>query len=65
MPLPASWRPTLDVEALSGEPPSGAEASAADAPVLYLWVPASGSTEPPEGRPDAETLHRLRALGYL
>jgi hypothetical protein len=55
----------LDVEALSGEAPSGAEAAAADAPLLYLWVPASGATEAPEGRPDAETLHRLRALGYL
>jgi arylsulfatase A-like enzyme len=64
---PASSTPpaALDTEALSGEPPSGAEASAPDAPVLYLWVPASGSTEAPAGRPDAETLHRLRALGYL
>jgi hypothetical protein len=60
-----SSRPPLDVKALSGEPPSGAEATAADAPLLYVWVPASGSVEAPEGRPDAETLHRLRALGYL
>ena len=66
-PTPASQPPraALDVEALSGEAPSGAEAAAADAPLLYLWVPASGSTEAPEGHPDAETLHRLRALGYL
>jgi len=28
-------------------------------------VPPSGSIEAPEGHPDAETLHRLRALGYL
>jgi hypothetical protein len=61
---PSSGRP-LDVEALSGEPPSGVEATAPDAPLLYVWVPASGSTEAPEGRPDADTLHRLRALGYL
>ena len=69
------WRPAphaatpspakLDVESLSGESPSGAEAGADDAPVLYLWVPASGATELPDGGPDAETLHRLRALGYL
>jgi arylsulfatase A-like enzyme len=63
------WTPssaiTRDVEALSGESPSGAEATAVDGPVLYVWVPASGATETPEGRPDAETLHRLRALGYL
>ena len=66
-PTPASQSPraALDVEALSGEAPSGAEAAASDAPLLYLWVPASGSTEAAEGRPDAETLRRLRALGYL
>jgi hypothetical protein len=66
-PSPSSQpsRAALSVEALSGEAPSGAEAGSADAPLLYLWVPASGSTEAPEGHPDAETLHRLRALGYL
>jgi arylsulfatase A-like enzyme len=56
------WMPS---PALSGESPDGSVAEGAPPPLLYLWVPASGASEPAEGRPDAETLHRLRALGYL
>jgi arylsulfatase A-like enzyme len=55
----------LDHAALAGDAPTGVEAAAADAPLLYVWLPASGASEEAAGRPDAETLHRLRALGYL
>ncbi|HVR29952.1 MAG TPA: sulfatase [Thermoanaerobaculia bacterium] len=55
----------LDLAMLSGEAPDGAEAEGSPPPLLYLWVPAAGVEAAPEGRPDAETLHRLRALGYV
>ena len=55
----------IDLAALSGEGPVGDEVEREAPPLLYLWIPASGAVEPAEGRPSAETLHRLRALGYL
>lgn len=54
----------LEADRLTASEAPGEAPAPERPPLLHLWLPHSGLTAPRE-TPDPETLHRLKALGYV